>query len=223
VHAQSVEQSKTSVTFATGGNIEYTLSPGQPTTRAMRGVTSHLKRQDHLKGGNLQRPQISRLHFQSEIYHRLSPHNVVGSWAGGVVGQEWKRRKSLQMLYQWFVFLSPGLCENVDSITYGILNTVALTGAPVTLYCASDPFRYCGWFRLVDEGLENEGLVNLCSLCERCVNVLPPFVFKPTPQGCNLVIPSASFKQAGLYTAAASGFSFVGAQLFILGRIFNNV
>jgi len=30
-----------------------TFPLGQPTTRAIRGVTSHLKRQDHLKGGNL--------------------------------------------------------------------------------------------------------------------------------------------------------------------------
>jgi len=97
----------------------------------------------------------------------------------------------------------------------GILNTVALIGAPVTLYCASDPFRSCIWFRV----LEDDSHINMCALCEKCVNVIPPFVFKPTTQGCNLVIPSASLKQAGLYTAAAPCAFFVGAQLFILGGI----
>jgi len=53
-HAPSVEQSKTSVTCATAwGNIKYILSLRSAQNQGNQGVTSHLKRQDHLKGGYL--------------------------------------------------------------------------------------------------------------------------------------------------------------------------
>jgi len=111
------------------------------------------------------------------------------------------------------------MCELWKGSVTEVINTVALVGAPVTFYCASDSIHSCAWFRFI-----GEGSILICAICEKCLtdSVLPPFVFNPTPQGCNLVIPAASFDLAGIYMGGAQDFTFLAGQLFVLGRILKN-
>jgi len=108
------------------------------------------------------------------------------------------------------------LCACWAPVT-GLLNTVALAGAPVTLICASDPVATTIWSRLFEE----RGLIHICVTCEKCIDLVP-LVFIPTPHGCNLMIPSATVSQSGMYVGGATGFYYVAAQLIILGRLLKN-
>jgi len=112
--------------------------------------------------------------------------------------------------------MSPGLCGEMESVG-GVRNTVALVGTPVTLYCSTrfDAKTY-SWLRQYEE----RG-ASFCFECELC-NYFTDFVFTRTPLGCNLMVPSAPFRVAGVYIGAALGYLGVTAQLIVLGKIFKH-